>query len=354
MNPALRELLEAALQKYGGRAVNATFEQVPGRGASHLAGMIDAPFAERLAYTEAAPWSNADTGRDILYEALGMNPSPTRSVMGSYQPPPIGGVPQPFEVNPAMVSRPQVPFIEGQALPEGESAMTAAETVRGLMDAQNAAAYHMPTRLRNVTESSPFSGIRVPMSGPMDEQGIRSLAQFADQRGLSGVSDTGAGVTMFPADQGPMDLQRMLSGGMGNDIDAALLAGGSQRSMRAAPYVAELSPSNYMSLFEQGLPEGQGQLVQKSLGNIDPQLLELLSGGAARDVYGAKASVDELFGSQYGAPRRDIQNMRKVASKFGLNALLEQARQGRYLPAVAAMGGYGALRRAGKTDTPES
>lgn len=354
MNPAFRELLEAALRQYGGRAVNATFEQVPGRGAASLAGMLDAPFAERLAYTEAAPWANTETGRDILYEALGMNPSPTRRVMGAYQPPPIEGVPQPFEANPALVTRPQVPMIEGQVMPEGEAAMTAAETVRGLMDAQNASAFHSPVKLRNVGKNSPFSGIRVPMSGPMDEQGIRSLAQLADQRGLSGVSDTGAGVTMFPDKQSPLELQRMLSGGMGEEIDAALQAGGSARSMRSSPYVAELSPSNYISLFEQGLPEGQGQLVQKSLGNIDPQLLELLSGGAARDVYGAKASLDEVLSSQYGAPRRDIQNMRKVASKFGLNALLEQAQQGKYLPAVAAMGGYGALRRAGKTDTPES
>lgn len=356
MSQALKALLMQMAERLPTRAVNATFEHIPGRASGHLAGLLDAPFAERMAYTEAVPWSNPQTGRDILYELLGLNAPPTRRAMGAYQPPPIEGVPQPFEANPAMVARPRVPFAQGAPVPEATAAMDAAETVRGLMDVQNASAYHLPTRLREVTDNAPFSGIRLPFSGPMDEPGVRSLAQLTRNIGLDGVSDTGAGVTMFPKDQSARQLQELLSGGeLERSVSDALAEGGSQRMLRASPYVAELSPSNYISLFEQNFPEGSGQLTQEALGKIDPRLLELLSGQEARNVYGAKASMDELFsGPSMGMPRGDVQNMRKVASKYGLNALLEQARQGKYLPAVAAMGGYGALRRAGRQDTPQA
>lgn len=112
-----------------------TAEQVP-YGASGY-NIAERPFAQRRAYTEAAPWTSAQGG-DRLSQALGYETKPTQQGSGYWQPP--DGPP---EINPTQVHRPQfTPQPDGTVPPHDAAAFDFMQAYRGLNDVQAGTPWH--------------------------------------------------------------------------------------------------------------------------------------------------------------------------------------------------------------------
>lgn len=309
--------------------INATGERVPYVKSGHLSGVTAGSNATRAAYSNdpRASWTAGD-GRDIIYDALGVDQLPTRPATGFYTPP--GGV---LETNPATVALPVGALRGGDIAPASRRALDLAESLRAYTDVQGAGAYHVG--LPDV-KSGDMGSLTTPTTGPTRASTLETLQALGTQYGLPDVVDTGRGVTLsnfYPGPPSGDEMKAALSGGLNADINALL--GAEPRRVKVA--------SGYLPMFEEAGAEGSGVATGRLadlLGKYPESVVQRLDADPAlRARYASGADLDaEMAQRGFGAPRDDVQTARRILSAGGLDALMAAFRGGKIPLPVAAAG----------------
>ena len=320
-------------QKYG---VNATHEAVPGRGTGHLPDLLDESWEAREAYTDAVPWTTR-SGQDVMYDEVGMYNEPIRPATGYYM----------GETNPVRVSRPMAPRVGGKSAatkahidPLSREAISATEAVRGLLDAQNAAAWHRPVvDMMAGQQKSAFS----LLNDAVDPDLLDEAAQMVPTHYPI---DTGRGVTWLPIKADDLTSQEVLRSTTSGPIYQAGARLGSPGTARVG------ADSDYIKILEDiGEAQGTGRATQRVLDRVDQaveagatNLPSRLSSEPIRRRAAGLLARDEALAARLGGVRPDIQNFRRLFAEGGLPAVRAALARGDVaLPAVGLLAGYGAL-----------
>lgn len=363
------------LDKY---TANATYEAIPGVGTGHLPGIQDANLAERAAYTDEVPWTT-DAGNDVMFDELGIYNQHTTPGMGYFR----------GDTNPNRTARPLIARSAEEGVnPRDAAVLAATQATRGLLDAQNASAYH---HLRPDAKAGERTSLSI---------GLDRAATPDEMRGLESLSerhfpiDTGAGVTLMAesvADLSRSELQAlaMKKGLPATGTNEALrqrlavsskdvlkrmttewrpaisdagvvrdpqgLLYGPPRSTEI-PGAADLGrvgvDSNYQSLLElEDAVPGGGVVTDELLRLVDeadalaPTTSSRLSAPTIRRRAGLLAERDDLLADTYGDVREDLQNFRRIFAEKGLAGIRAARDSGVALPAwVLAFLGANELR----------
>ena len=168
---AANEPIRSTLDK---RVVNVAVEAVPGRGLGHFENIIDAPEAERVAFskprldafvTQANTEQGIKPGYDRLYTELGYPQRPVQSATGSWTAPGSSVV----EYNPVHVAGPVMSTLSGRKseLSKANSrTIDAVETLRGSMLAQHAVGQSRVIPLSRKAASQNASGLSYQGADP--------------------------------------------------------------------------------------------------------------------------------------------------------------------------------------------
>ena len=328
--------------------LSATYEAIPGVDTGHLPGIQDATWAERQAYTDEVPWTT-EAGNDVIADALGMYSQRTTPGTGYFE----------GDVNPNRTARPLIArSAEVGVDPRDAAVLTAAQATRGLLDAQNASAWHhVRTDAKAGQETSAALG-------------LDRAATPDEMRGLEGLSeqhfpiDTGTGVTLMadPFATVPASSRGVLKQVRGDWRDA--IRGEDVRHgedlLSYIPGATGLERvalnSNYQSLLElENAVPGGGVVTDEVLRLIDeadalaPTTSERLSSPSIRKRAGLLAVRDDLLADTYGGVREDIQNFRRIFAEKGLAGIRAAREAGVALPAwVLAFLGANELRGEGE------
>jgi hypothetical protein len=302
-----------------------TYEQTPGKGIGHLEELINAPYAERLKYTQnpMASWNR--NGVDKMYSALGYDMLPSREMVGAFTP--QGGT---LEINPGMVGNFDVPMTE-DAIASALRDMGTAESARAYVDAQNAGAGHLVSAIRQTPEDKMTSFVLDMRRSPTQNE-MADIDALAQRYGFFGV-DTGKGVSFI---NNPYSTQ-----GEGRTAEglAQLLEG---EMMGSLPKGSEGTPVRidsiyepYESLYHQ---PGSGEATQKFLADMlaNPEAAAKIE-PELRSKAGANYLRDDARAKETGwAIREDIQRARRILLEGGIASLKRALESGVVLPAAAA------------------
>jgi len=311
-------------------AYNATHEAAPGRGTGHLPGLLDAPWEVREAYTDAVPWTT-QSGHDVMYDDWWQQRS--RDATGYYM----------GETNPVRVSLPMAPRGAGVTTidPMSLQSIRATESLRSLLDAQNATGGHrVVTDMPAGRQTSAFSSLDAAVDPDLfDEAAAEVTTHFP--------IDIGRGVTWMPMDDAATSSRDVLrSTAEGGELDKAAEVLGSPGAARAG------IDSHYVPLLELvGSEQGTGVATQAMLDEIDKavemgavNLPERLSAEPIRRRALGLLERDATWGPQFGGDRLDMENLRTLFGEGGLAEVRAGLLRGDYLPAVGLLGGYSALQ----------
>ena len=317
-----------------------TYERIPGAGTGHLEGIVDAPADVREQFTREAPsYSEPETGRDILYDAAGMQVRPTLEATGYFE------GPSGLEVNPANIARPMVSTesVEGTSGPrtirrQDQELMGAVESTRAYLDAQNMGAWHKPIPIgqgANVAEATSF---RVEgLKGPITEQQMRDLSQLVEPYGL-GISDTGDGVTLMQFGESTAKEAKQFVDRHADDI-ASILPGSDEVKRVKLDADAKMVDEDWSPFFAQSR-EGTGQateaLRQALQGqNIPDTMRRLDADPRIREIVLGKIAQDDAIAQKLNLPlRADIQRARQFIVEGGFGRLFAELNKGTLLPAI--------------------
>ena len=317
-----------------------TYERIPGAGTGHLEGIVDAPAEVREEFTRKAPsYSEPETGRDILYDAAGMQVRPTLEATGYFE------GPSGLEVNPANIARPMVSteYVEGTSgprtiRPQDKDLMGAVESTRAYIDAQNMGAWHKPIPIgqgANVAEATSF---RVEgLKGPITEQQMRDLSQLVEPYGL-GISDTGDGVTLMQFGESTAKEAKQFVDRHADDI-ATILPGANKVMRVKLDADAKMVDEDWSPFFAESR-EGTGQataaLRQALQGqNIPDTMRRLDADPRIREIVLGKIAQDDAIAQQLNLPlRADIQRARQFIVEGGFGRLFAELDKGTLLPAI--------------------
>jgi hypothetical protein len=342
MVKALREAnntIEDYLPKH---AASATYEYVPGANVGHVGELLDAPVEAKRAYGAQGAWAtpspmDAEAAgmpghvgageRDALYRAAGFKQQPTLEAVGQYE----NSLGQ-LENNPVHIARPLMDFATGtknEINPHTLRSVEAIEGMRGLIDAQEAAAMNLP-----VTQ-----GARGGKTSLLLERGTQPSADEL-RRLTEALRDTGMGLT--PTNRGALVMdfsgttgpQRLLMKagrkGRADELAAAYPGATPTQAAYEGVYVPGVTPAS---------EAGQGIATARALqrfADAPPELARNLSESPeVRGLIGQKTERDEALGSA----RPDIQRTRDFFSKADWSRAVELMRQG--VKPAAALGALG-------------
>jgi len=192
----------------------ATHESRPGPATGHVPGLLDATPEEVAAYhaDPASTWATAPGGRDAIYAGtqipgtgVAMRTRPTLDMQGMYVP--ESGVPQ---FNEGQTARPLVAFNNektmAKVMPEADrSLLTAGETTRAVIDAQDAGAAHKPWIGGPAGKSN---SAFIPLNRKLTPDEMVKLREVSHAHGLPDVVDTGQGVTLTHFSDAPPPMSR--------------------------------------------------------------------------------------------------------------------------------------------------
>jgi hypothetical protein len=315
----------------------ATHEAIPGADTGHMTGSINAPAAERAAYSAdpRSTWANAPGHRDAIYGGL-RNPEtgevmpvrPTLEMQGLYTPP--GGV---TEANPGWAARPQVAVDAGKVTPADAALLNAGEATRGYIDAQNASAWHVPWRGAAPGDSN---SLFIPMRGKATPEQLTELQKITPPHGLPHLVDTGQGITATRFWPPPEDISKSLQdkSGLLDTIKSLLPDAGPQRVKVDSNLI------DYATKWPQGI--GSGAASRELLSHINalpPQLRDAVNNNPLIPQNALnRMTRDQDWAPKWGAPKEDIQNARRIIGDGpGWVDRLEAAlKAGVILPSVAA------------------
>jgi len=318
----------------------ATHEAQPGKDVvGHMSQSPSASQAQREAFANdpRSNWATAPGDRDAIYAGTGvegtgafMRVRPSLPMQGYYVRP--DGT---LETNPGQVARPLGSFDTSagpfkQATAHDRALMDAGEAFRGYVDAQNASAWHKHWRGGPLKESG---SLFFPREGPASVAEMKALQEKASQYGLGDIADTGQGITSTSFYPGPVG---------GKDFDAAVRKG--EFGKFGEPHRTRVD-AGYIDYAGEGkwLKPGSGEATMKMLEYVNktPEIRAAFNSNpyiAERAL--ARLERDESWAKQWGAPRKDIQNARRIiAGGPGWVDRLEQAlKTGAVsLPAFAAL-----------------
>jgi hypothetical protein len=231
------------------------------------------------------------------------------------------------ETNPGWTARPLVSPESGKAatvLPTDKNSLNAGEATRGLVDAQEASAWH---KLWFGQGNSLF----VPMPGKATPAQLLALERRGAMAGLPNAADTGQGVTMTRFGSAPDDIGPALrKGELAADIKS--IAGVDPQRVKVDDGFIDYVPE-----WQQG--EGSGAATRKALSyiNVTPEARAALNNNADIPKAAlARLERDEEYARIWGATRADIQNARRIIGEgTGWVDRLEAAlKAGAILPAV--------------------
>jgi hypothetical protein len=221
---ALQEANNTARDYFYKHATSATHEAIPGASTGHVPSMLTATPEEKLAYGQTGRWDRPnpysleeapDVGagnRDVIYSALGMRQLPSETGIGAYKN--SQGV---MEHNPLTIARPLADFPTGggggRIADPTQRMLEYAEQLRGVADAQEAAAFNLPNTKGGVTGKNALvldtrhlnpNKLSDPSMGvlPTKDQ-LAGLIDLVEKHGMGdtlGVSATSRGATIFPFD----------------------------------------------------------------------------------------------------------------------------------------------------------
>ncbi len=327
MAGGLSNLAQALRRRKLGQAYG-TYEQTPGRGVGHLEELIDAPYSERLSFT-LDPRSSWDVGgEDALYKSLGYRMQPTQSMIGAFRPK-AGGL----EINPGTAAAFMMPATEA-AKSRALRDMTAVESARAFIDAQNAAAGHLLSPLQT-TPPEELTSFALELAQSPTRDSMEGLVNLAEEYGFFPV-DTGSGMSFINNPFVPQGEART-----GASMEALAQELPDTRLATLAPGAAA-TPARIDSVFEEYEPllkvRGAGGATRKFLddvlGNpevasaIEPELMRKAEANFLRDM-------EKQRTSGY-AVREDIQLARQILASQGITGLKKALESGAVLPAVAA------------------
>jgi hypothetical protein len=335
---AVAPFLVPILDNYRGRTTAfATHEAIPGADTGHMTGSINAPAAERAAYSAdpRSTWANAPGGRDAIYGGLSrggtgavMPVRPTLEMQGLYTPP--GGV---TEANPGWAARPQVALDAGKVTPADVTLLNAGEATRGYVDAQNASAWHVPWRGGTPGDSH---SLFIPMRGKATPEQLTELRKVTTAHGLPDLVDTGQGTTATRFWPPPEDISQSAhgEGGLVGAIKGVLPS--------ASPRRVEVDSNliDYTPKWLQGTGSGAAtREVLSQINGLPPQMREAFNNNPLIPQNAMnRVTRDQDWTAKWGAPREDIQNARRIIGDGpGWVDRLEAAlKAGAVLPAAVA------------------
>ena len=317
-----------------------TYERIPGAGTGHLEGIVDAPADVREQFTRQAPsYSEPETGRDILYDAAGMQVRPTLEATGYFE------GPSGLEVNPANIARPMVSteYAKGTSgprtiRPQDKDLMGAVESTRAYIDAQNMGAWHKPIPIGQGASVAEATSFRVGgLKGPITEQQMRDLSQLVEPYGL-GISDTGDGVTLMQFGESTAKEAKQFVEDHSGAIQK-ILPGSDEVQRVKLDADAKMVDEDWSPFFAQAR-EGTGQataaLRQALQGqNIPDTMRRLDADPRIREIVLGKIAQDDAIAQQLNLPlRADIQRARQFIVEGGFRRLFDELDQGTILPAI--------------------
>lgn len=320
-----------------------TYEQTPALGINHLPDLLTGSPADRAAFAATNPWIDPATGRDVIYDRLGIYQRPTVPATGIYTPPGGG-----LETNPASVARPFVGMTADTRVvdPASRLALDVGEGGRAYVDAQGAGAWH---KIITDAKAGEMGSLHVPLPGPLPPDKVAALQELGAKYGVPDVADSGRGVTLtnFGGTTSGKDMGAYLKKGDLRSEISNLLGSDAGEPVRVKV------DSNLIPMFHGDWPggnlpaAGSGQVTRRFLDLVNQltpsarlKLGEGLQGGAA-----ANLERDAQLGERGQMVRPDIQTARRLLSQPGGIDLLARAHAaGVPLPAIVGGGlGLGAL-----------
>ena len=324
---------------------SATHEAQPGANVpGHMMGSIAAPAAERDAFAldPRSNWATAPGGRDAIYSGLGvegtgatMRVRPSVPMRGMYTRP--DGT---TEFNLGQVARPLGTFDTGApkteeafkvTTPHDQALLNSGEAVRGYLDAQNASAWHKVWRGGPAKEST---SLFFPRPGPATPQEMLALQAAAGKHGMGDVVDSGKGMLATQFYGGPPP--------GGNDLNRALRQGeftpfGEPQRVRVGP--GDSGYIDYVPKWQEGTGSGAATRQMLEYVNRTPEIRDAFNrNGMIPERALARLERDQEWAAQWGAPREDIQNARKIigAGPGWVDRIEAALKAGALLPATAA------------------
>ena len=315
MNAARAEAAKTYTDFFDKHTAFANYEAIPGQKTGHLPAMLEAGDDIKEQYTEALT-SVDPQGRDLFYDALGIQTRSTQPTQGFYR-----NEAGQIEANPGRVARPLVGIDPtaptGRAMDQPSvDIIEGVETLRAVMLGQEGIGYHKPFPRSGGAKGAATGSLRVrlPNRPTPDQLGklnrVLTSDEFADlpyQSAADILVDTGDGITMI---------------NLGDDFGPAVVKAADQRKMveRLEPHLKRIfgkiegfEPAFAHGSLTPGLSDikyaGQGtsvQAVKDALTKGDaPRLIEILDSPQVQKEAGRIIDVYETFSQQLGTPQRD-------------------------------------------------
>jgi len=402
MRQALRDANNTVGDYLHKHAATVTAERTPGAGLGHREDILSAPFEERQAYGDAAPWTLGDQNKDVFYSGMNMRQLPATEGYGVWE------GPAGRDNNPLYMPRPLLDFPTVGKAPSGEivpaqdwkwkDTMTgdvndhtrrtveAVEQLRAVLDAQHAGAANIPNtgnfpnQNALLVDTRPVGDPEVPFTGrqmgPEQERILSDRlghAQVADMPegtippmpgmtykepvmapDLFGTTATNRGVLMFPYDQNsPTALRGKLEKGLGSLLELppdahgpVLFPGASVESARANTfYVPGLSKFDDAGNMVPTTP-GSGEATMGALEGL-ARMPERAAQNLSTDE-GVRQAIRGLMRRDHGHPltREDVQRTRQFFAEADWGRAVRMVRRGSPPAAALAALGYSAAGMA--------
>lgn len=338
---------------------SATYEAIPGKSTGHVPQMLDAPYDEKLAYSQTGRWDRPgpeagdDRNIDALYSALGLRQLESVPSSGLYK-----NSAGEFEKNPMTIARPMGFFDVGEPdlAKNMQSAMDLTENLRAVVDAQEAGAWNFANTGASVSGKKGVLFDSRPQGDPMtgiqpSSDRLGQVQRALDEAGLSNrytVSNSNRGAFVFPTSEKAQAGD--LKGFTQRVVDEGLLPG--SRPMKA------YSNSGYVPGIGKWGDEGIEPTVpysgEATIGLLEraaaanPEVARKLSESeSVRKIIREKMARDEALGGARG----DIQETRRFLAEANWNKAVELVRQG--MAPAAALAALGFSANAMADEAPE-
>lgn len=356
MVAALREANKTTADFFPKHAGSATYEYVPGANTGHVPQVADMSFDQRKAYGDVGRWDpEAQLGpgqeafrtpygevgagrRDALYSALGFRQLPSIDSVGNYTN--SAGV---LEQNPMTIARPLLDFRTGgkgiapnTVNPNTDKATRAVETLRGVVDAQEAMAMNLPVTMASRKGKT---NLLLDRGMPPNREEMNNILNALRGTGFEGdVTATNRGALIFNFKDEPAKAQRQLLKRQ-QALEAALPGSLATKAGNEGFYVPAMSSADEAN---QGIATTRA--LQAFADAPEAAALNVSESESVRDIIKQKMARDEAR----GGARPDIQEMRKFFAEADWSKAVKLMRQGMTPAAAVAALGYSLNAMAGE------
>jgi len=331
-----------------------TSEQIPGKSTGLLGDLIDAPYAQKQAFTDRANWID-ETGRDPMYGELGMYSRRSDQGPGFYINSKGVG-----ESNPVTVGKPLVSYrtdeMEGGLLnisQVDERALDAVEAVRGLIDFQEGAAWNKI--ITHATSGKDRAGFAIDIGRMPTADELAQVNKIVSAKGY-GMGNTENGVALLDFEERSGTAAEKAMKSMEPQLrqvfpDVPWTPSTVLRGRQASGYIDQAS-----DLAKE--KAGSGRATRRMIANlvrlrrVAPDYYEKLLNSKSVSKK-ARANLDRLeeFGGK--GQRKDYEEFLEVLGEGGLNALLARIKKLGFqgLPAIGGVAlGSSLLQTEGSND----